>query len=153
MLPRLVPGSAVRHDKREEWGQGVVVSIDGRHCVVRFGSDDKTFDLSRAVTFLRATGQTVPLPPRAKVKKTASPCDHCSEPLDAIIVRDEGRWRSCPKCSQADGNEHVLRRSPDAFGMTKATKGKPEAVQAQCEACRTKQPHRDDGRSCTSFAS
>ena len=153
MLPRLVPGSAVRHDKREEWGQGVVVSIDGRHCVVRFGAEDRAFDMTRAATFLRATGEKLPLPPRAKVKKIASPCDHCSEPLDASVLRDEGRYKSCPKCSQADGKEHVFRRSPEAFGMTKPTKAKPDGIQTHCEACRTKQPHRDDGRSCASFAS
>lgn len=126
--------------------------MDGRHCVVRFGAEDKTFEMARAAGFLTATGETVPLPPRAKVKKTAAPCDHCSEPLDANFSRDDGKWKTCPKCSTSEGNEHVLRRSPDAFGMTKGTKGKPATVQTNCEACRTKQPHRDDGRTCSSFA-
>ena len=65
-------------------------------------------------------------------------CENCGRPLHRTQWEDQDRWKSCPRCSQAHGTEHVFYRYPDAFGTTpnRATDRHPEGPQSHCQRCR-----------------
>jgi hypothetical protein len=48
------------------------------------------------------------------------------------------KYKSCPRCSTKNGNEHVYYEFPDAFGVTEKRKSDkhPEGPQSYCIACR-----------------
>ena len=58
---------------------------------------------------------------------------HKSDPLTGQ------RFKSCPHCSDANGNEHVFHPYPASFGKTPARKTakNPEGFQSYCCDCRT----------------
>lgn len=65
-------------------------------------------------------------------------CTHCGRPLHRTQWADEKNWKSCPRCSQEHGDEHIFLRYPVAFGTTplRASFRHPEGPQSQCERCR-----------------
>lgn len=65
-------------------------------------------------------------------------CAHCGRPLHRAQWTDDERWKSCPRCSQHHGREHVFRLFPEAFGTTpaRATLRRPDGPQSQCTRCR-----------------
>ena len=79
-------------------------------------------------------------------------CAHCDRPLHRAQWTDDEGWKSCPRCSQHHGREHVFRRFPDAFGTTptRATLRRPNGPQSQCTECRGNQaPDLASGRLCS----
>ena len=79
-------------------------------------------------------------------------CSHCAEPLTESQYRD--KYKSCPACSKADGQEHVYYSYPLGFGTTelRATSATPDGTQSYCVPCRGGQqgPH-TGARKCSSF--
>ena len=82
-------------------------------------------------------------------------CENCGQPLHRTQWADEDSWKSCPRCSQAHGTEHVFYRYPDAFGTTpnRATDRHPEGPQSHCQRCRGgNDPDFTEGMLCSDIA-
>ena len=69
-------------------------------------------------------------------------CTHCNLPLDEAQFTDGRRWKSCPRCSQAHGEQHVFLPCPEAFGRSprRVTGPNPEGFQSHCTPCRGDHP-------------
>ena len=69
-------------------------------------------------------------------------CTHCGLPLDESQFTDGKKWKSCPRCSQAHGSQHVFLPCPEAFGTTprRVTGPNPEGFQSHCTPCRERNP-------------
>ncbi|MDY4323837.1 hypothetical protein V6M93_03180 [Pectobacterium brasiliense] len=67
-------------------------------------------------------------------------CRHCGLPLNKGLpkIKDNVAYKSCPKCSVTQGQQHVYFPAPDDFGTTTAreTSNNPDGVQSYCESCR-----------------
>lgn len=65
-------------------------------------------------------------------------CKHCGRPLNESQFRDNNRYKSCPKCSQDQGEYHVFYPCPDNFGVSdkRVTDSCPQGYQSYCTACR-----------------
>ncbi|MEG1725723.1 MAG: hypothetical protein RR313_10055 [Anaerovoracaceae bacterium] len=74
-----------------------------------------------------------------------SNCKHCGRPLKESQYRNGKQYKSCPRCSQTDGEEHIYYSYPSEFGTTplRASSNSPEGAQSQCQECRGKNasPH------------
>lgn len=64
-------------------------------------------------------------------------CKHCGEPLNEAQYIG-AKLKSCPKCSQDDGNEHIYYEYPVAFGtlVERITINHPDGLQSYCQNCR-----------------
>ena len=67
-----------------------------------------------------------------------SKCISCDKPLNSTQWRRDKQYKSCPKCSTENGNEHVYYEYPNAFGITEKRKSNkhPEGPQSHCVVCR-----------------
>lgn len=65
-------------------------------------------------------------------------CDNCGQSLRQSQWTERERFKSCPKCSQMDGKEHVFYPLLAGFGITDARSSKehPEGPQSYCVGCR-----------------
>lgn len=73
--------------------------------------------------------------------KGSKNCTACERALHQAQWRANDMLKSCPRCSSANGREHVFHRHPEAFGETpaRATASDPEGTQSWCTACRGRQ--------------
>lgn len=71
------------------------------------------------------------------------PCECCGRQLNIGTLHkydDAGNeYKSCPRCSDTNGHEHVFHRHPESFGQTDArvTPRNPDGDQSYCVDCRT----------------
>lgn len=65
-------------------------------------------------------------------------CHVCKHPLKESRWNADESLKSCPRCSQAHGSQHVYYANPDKFGTTpaRASASHPDGVQSHCAACR-----------------
>lgn len=65
-------------------------------------------------------------------------CKRCGKKLSDSQYSKDGKFKSCPKCSTANGEEHVYYSYPEDFGTTlkRASSKRPEGPQSHCESCR-----------------
>lgn len=65
-------------------------------------------------------------------------CSACSNKLNASQWSADQQWKSCPRCSQANGKEHVFYAYPANFGETeaRASASHPNGPQSYCVECR-----------------
>lgn len=65
-------------------------------------------------------------------------CKVCGKYLNDSQYSKDGKYKSCPSCSTANGQEHVYYPYPESFGTTpkRATSNKPEGPQSYCTSCR-----------------
>lgn len=82
-------------------------------------------------------------------------CLHCGKSLSESIYKtasDGTQYKSCPNCSQLNGEYHVLHQYPQNFGTTykRATSVHPEGPQSHCESCRGGNPP-SGGTLCTNI--
>lgn len=61
-------------------------------------------------------------------------CKHCGIELNKALYSQDHKYKSCPKCSVNDGNEHIFLPYPEYFGVTKSrkTKANPDGAQSYC---------------------
>lgn len=66
-------------------------------------------------------------------------CQCCNKPLNRSQYKEGTLYKSCPRCSQLNGNEHVYHRFPKHFGTTpkRASRRDPKGAQSYCNACRS----------------
>lgn len=64
-------------------------------------------------------------------------CKHCMELLEEAQYSSDGKYKSCPNCSQYNGKEHIYYPC-DYFGYTdrRITRNNPDGIQSWCEPCR-----------------
>lgn len=83
-------------------------------------------------------------------------CGHCGRKLKESVYSSNGQMKSCPKCSDADGTEHVLWPLEE-FGESSArvTPDNPKGIQSYCAVHRAPQSGglREGGTSCSSVGS
>ena len=77
-------------------------------------------------------------------------CTHCDEKLNTSTFNSDKTLKSCPKCSTANGQQHVYHPWPAEFGTTdkRATEANPEGTQSYCIQCRTKDGVAHEGILC-----
>lgn len=65
-------------------------------------------------------------------------CQNCDKSLKISQYKHNDTWKSCPKCSQMNGQVHVFYRYPDKFGTTpqRSSPAHPEGAQSYCACCR-----------------
>ncbi len=65
-------------------------------------------------------------------------CQICGKKLEEAQYRENDRYKSCPRCSRSNGEEHIYYLYPEEFGTTplRATKAHPDGPQSYCESCR-----------------
>lgn len=82
--------------------------------------------------------------------KGSETCQACARLLSRSQWRANDMLKSCPRCSSANGREHVFHRHPEAFGETsaRASAADPEGSQSWCTACRGRMPP-GGGRRCS----
>ena len=68
-------------------------------------------------------------------------CQHCNKPLNVTQFNVNRTKKSCPLCSNNNGNTHVYYDYPKAFGTTekRATSQNPDGPQSYCTPCRGNQ--------------
>jgi hypothetical protein len=95
-------------------------------------------------------------PKKAKKERALSAikCLDCGLPLNRSQYSPDRRWKSCPKCSATDGEQHVFLEYPDAFGVSEAreTDDSPDGAKSYCVACRTGNPQEHEERLCSTVA-
>lgn len=65
-------------------------------------------------------------------------CKICGKSLGKSQYSSDGNYKSCPNCSQENGEEHVYYEYPQNFGTTlkRSSANRPEGPQSHCESCR-----------------
>jgi len=67
-------------------------------------------------------------------------CGICGKSLSEAqyVTVDDIEYKSCPRCSQANGEQHVFYRCPEDFGVTekRITENNPIGIQSHCQNCR-----------------
>jgi hypothetical protein len=139
--------SLVRHTKMPAWGVGRIVKIDEELIWIDFpGSGLKKLKVEIAAEHLIAAEHAVP--PAREVPKprpvtnvgsrsrSDSRCAHCEELLKRSQLRNDNTMKSCPKCSQFEG-EHVFYPYPEAFSGRGASVQDAVRDQSDCRACRS----------------
>lgn len=151
-------GDFLRHKARPEWGVGKVVDVDSENIEIVFsGEGTKTLKASFAEPHLERADASefvaaLPRKSAAKVGRSA-PCQACEQPLNRSQRREDGNWKSCPKCSVKDGGEHIYYPYPGAFGESekRASNEDPSGAQSYCEACRGRGAPSSKVRRCSQF--
>ena len=81
-------------------------------------------------------------------------CKHCGKPLNKSQYRQNKSYKSCPRCSIEDGNEHIYYIYPTEFGTTplRSSSSSPEGAQSYCQTCRGNSPSLHTGyKKCSEF--
>ena len=77
-------------------------------------------------------------------------CKYCNEQLNESQYK--GKYKSCPRCSTNEGEEHIFYPYPSAFGTTpkRASSNQPDGPQSYCTNCRSsgEGPY-VDGKKCS----
>lgn len=78
-------------------------------------------------------------------------CKVCGKPLNQSQYSKDGKFKSCPKCSTKNGEEHVYYDYPKHFGITqkRASSNRPEGPQSHCESCRFEKDSYPDSILCS----
>ncbi len=65
-------------------------------------------------------------------------CTVCGKPLNQSQWDENKKYKSCPKCSTENGEEHVYYRYPESFGITekRLSLNHPDGPQSYCVPCR-----------------
>lgn len=65
-------------------------------------------------------------------------CKHCGKPLNKSQYSKNRQFKSCPKCSSKDGQEHIYYPYPGAFGTSieRESSCQPDGPQSWCTSCR-----------------
>lgn len=65
-------------------------------------------------------------------------CKVCGLPLNESQWSKDKEYKSCPKCSTKNGEEHIYYKYPENFGITpkRASTNYPEGPQSYCVPCR-----------------
>ena len=65
-------------------------------------------------------------------------CRICGKSLNISQYSEDGKYKSCPSCSQNNGKEHVYYEYPEHFGTTpkRESSKRPEGPQSHFESCR-----------------
>lgn len=65
-------------------------------------------------------------------------CIVCGKPLNESQFNDDETLKSCPRCSELDGEEHIYFPYPEYFGDTtkRSSSNHPEGPQSHCYAHR-----------------
>ena len=65
-------------------------------------------------------------------------CQNCSQALSVGQWSNDEAWKSCPRCSQEDGAQHVFHGFPGDYGKTtkRSSAAHPDGPQSHCNACR-----------------
>ena len=69
-------------------------------------------------------------------------CKYCKKQLNESQYSTDGRFKSCPRCSVLNGEEHVYFPYPSNFGTTEKRESAehPEGPQSYCVSHRSN-PH------------
>ncbi len=61
-------------------------------------------------------------------------CQHCGKPLNKAQYSDGKTYKSCPRCSEINGKEHIFFTYPNSFGDTakRRSDNHPEGPQSWC---------------------
>lgn len=61
-------------------------------------------------------------------------CKFCKRPLKDSQYSSDGKFKSCPRCSVINGEEHIYFPYPNSFGTTekRKTAARPEGPQSYC---------------------
>lgn len=61
-------------------------------------------------------------------------CRKCGKPLNESQYSRDGRYKSCPRCSVLNGEEHVYFLYPNEFGTTvkRESAKHPDGPQSYC---------------------
>ena len=79
-------------------------------------------------------------------------CKYCGKPLNQSQYNEDESYKSCPRCSKIDGEEHIYFPYPGCFGDTpkRSSDKHPDGPQSYCYVHRGN-PHRSipsDGIPC-----
>lgn len=82
-------------------------------------------------------------------------CKNCNRPLNESQYKKIGEttYKSCPRCSSNNGEEHVYYEYPSGFGETekRASSAHPNGPQSYCVPCRGKGNGNLLGKLCSDF--
>lgn len=90
-------------------------------------------------------------------------CNCCGKKLNVGMIQKQEpgtgkKFKSCPHCSDANGEQHVFHPYPSSFGKTPARKTakNPDGYQSYCCDCRTLAKGKSsrvykNGKVCSSF--
>jgi len=80
-------------------------------------------------------------------------CKLCQRPLNEAQWRIIDQYKSCPRCSTENGEEHVYYKYPDDFGTTdkRSTTKHPEGAQSYCVKCRDRGKLSSEEKFCSEF--
>jgi hypothetical protein len=157
-------GTYVRHRAKPNWGIGKVVSAPtDDYCIVEFEAEGLK-KLSRMLAeqqleVLDAAVVPIDHPLRVGGERgrvirgpATAKCVSCQKPLNRSIYSSNRRWKSCPKCSVADGRRHMFYDYPGDFGTSDArvSDDSPDGAQSYCATCRGGETveRRPSGRPC-----
>ena len=61
-------------------------------------------------------------------------CKHCGKTLNRSQYNINKTYKSCPRCSELNGEEHIFFPYPDYFGDTlkRSSSNHPEGPQSHC---------------------
>jgi phage FluMu protein Com len=61
-------------------------------------------------------------------------CRQCGKPLNKSQYSSDGRYKSCPRCSVLNGEEHIFFPYPSEFGTTEKRESvnHPDGPQSYC---------------------
>lgn len=61
-------------------------------------------------------------------------CKYCGKPLNKSQYSSDETYKSCPRCSEIDGNEHIFFPYPITFGDTtkRSSDNHPDGPQSWC---------------------
>ena len=148
------PGQFVKHTGAPEWGTGRVaeVTADGKVRVQFARRQGYVLLTSEAAARLLdpSTGDDFGTAGRPQRKsQRGSKCEHCGTALNRSPRSQDRSWKSCPRCSESNGHQHVFYPFPDDFGVSEAKKagGVEDGAQNYCIRCRGNNPP-GEGRIC-----
>lgn len=66
------------------------------------------------------------------------PCKICGRPLNKAQFSADRQFKSCPKCSTENGEEHVYYKYSEDFRTSekRVTQNNPDGPQSYCYTCR-----------------
>ena len=80
-------------------------------------------------------------------------CKHCGKPLNQSQYSSNKAYKSCPRCSEINGEEHIFFLYPKSFGDTtkRSSDNHPDGPQSWCYAhrCNKNAPIMPGGIRCS----
>lgn len=78
-------------------------------------------------------------------------CKVCGKLLSSSQYSLDKKYKSCPRCSQENGDEHVYYEYPECFGTTlkRSSSNSPEGAQSYCESCRFDKEYNEEKLLCS----